>query len=75
MLAHLLGRNKGVAIKHLHLVDIRNLRIPLPPLEPQEAFARRTVAAQGLQIPQRAALNDLATLFACLQHRAFRGEL
>ena len=27
MLSHLLGKNKGIAIKHLHLVDIRGLEI------------------------------------------------
>lgn len=75
MLAHLLGKNKGVAIKHLHLVDVRNLRIPLPPISLQREFARRVTAVEALKTAQRASLAELDALFATLQHRAFRGEL
>ena len=75
MLAHLLGKNKGVAIKHLHLVDVRNLRIPLPPIPLQREFARRVTAVEALKTAQRASLAELDALFATLQHRAFRGEL
>lgn len=75
MLAHLLGKNKGVAIKHLHLVDVRNLRIPLPPLSLQREFAERVAAVERLKAAQRASLAELDELFASLQHRAFRGEL
>ncbi len=75
MLAHLLGKNKGVAIKHLHLVDVRNLRIPLPPIALQQEFARRVGAVEKLKAAQRTALAEQDALFATLQHRAFRGEL
>ena len=75
MLAHLLGKNKGVAIKHLHLVDVRNLSIPQPPLALQREFTRRVTAVESLKTAQRAALAELDALFATLQHRAFRGEL
>ena len=75
MLAHLLGKNKGVAIKHLHLVDVRNLRIPLPPILLQREFARRVTAVEALKKAQRASLAELDALFATLQYRAFRGEL
>jgi type I restriction enzyme S subunit len=75
MLAHLLGKNKGVAIKHLHLVDVRNLIIPLPPISLQREFARRVTAVETLKTAHRASLAELDALFASLQHRAFRGEL
>ena len=75
MLAHLLGKNKGVAIKHLHLVDVRNLRIPLPPISMQREFVRRVEVVEKLKRAQRASLAELDALFATLQHRAFRGEL
>jgi type I restriction enzyme S subunit len=75
MLAHLLGKNKGVAIKHLHLIDVRNLRIPLPPLPLQREFARHVTAVEALKTSHRASLTELDALFASLQHRAFRGEL
>jgi type I restriction enzyme S subunit len=75
MLAHLLGKNKGVAIKHLHLVDVRNLRIPLPPIALQQEFARLVRAVEKLKQAQRTALAEQDALFATLQHRAFKGEL
>lgn len=75
MLAHLLGKNKGVAIKHLHLVDVRNLRIPLPPVMKQREFAERVAAVERVKAVQRASLAELDELFAALQQRAFRGEL
>ena len=75
MLAHLLGKNKGVAIKHLHLVDVRNLQIPLPPLPLQRRFAAIVESVERQKARQRAHLAELDALFASLQHRAFRGEL
>jgi type I restriction enzyme S subunit len=75
MLARLLGKNKGVAIKHLHLIDVRTLRIPLPPIELQGEFTRRVTAVERLKTAHRASLAELDALFASLQHRAFRGEL
>jgi type I restriction enzyme S subunit len=75
MAAHLLGWNKGVAIKHLHLVDIRNLQIPVPPIELQNTFAGRAEAVEALRAGSRKSLGQLETLFASLRHRAFRGEL
>ncbi|HYF51403.1 MAG TPA: restriction endonuclease subunit S [Planctomycetota bacterium] len=59
MLAHLLEKNKGVAIKHLHLVDVRNLRIPLPPIESQRNFAQRVGKVEKLKTAHRASLAEL----------------
>lgn len=75
MLAHLLGKNKGIAIKHLHLIDIRNLRITLPPIALQRAFAERITSVGNLRMAQRESLTEFDSVFASLQHRAFRGEL
>ena len=49
--------------------------ISLPPLLEQDIFASRIKAVEVLKITQRSALLQLDTLFASLQHRAFRGEL
>ena len=38
-------------------------------------FARRVMAVERLKTAHRASLAELDTLFATLQHRAFRGEL
>jgi len=32
---------KGAALKHLHLIDLRNLLVPLPPLEEQERIVAK----------------------------------
>jgi hypothetical protein len=41
----------------------------------QHEFARRAAAIQKLKTAHRRSLVELDTLFASLQHRAFRGEL
>jgi len=53
----------------------QDLQIPLPPMALQGAFADRIAAIETLKGTQRASLAELDTLFASLQHRAFRGEL
>lgn len=47
----------------------------LPPIKLQREFTRRVTAVETLKTAQRASLAELDTLFATLQHRAFRGEL
>ena len=66
---------KGIAIRHLHLVDFKRLKLLLPPLSLQQEFARRVEAIERLKATHRESLAHLDTLFASLQHRAFRGEL
>lgn len=51
------------------------IRLIFPPIELQHEFARRIAAVEKLAAAQRASLAELDALFACLQHRAFRGEL
>ena len=75
MQVRLLGKNKGVAIKHLHLIDIRSLKIPIPPLDLQKRFATIVTAIEKQKARHRAHLEELDTLFASLQSRAFRGDL
>lgn len=75
MLSYLLGKNKGIAIKHLHLVDVRNLELPLPPLPVQETYTSRIHSIERLSAAESESLALLDALFASLQHRAFRGEL
>ena len=54
---------------------LASVMIELPPLALQREFARRVAAVEKLKTAQRAALAELDSLFAALQHRAFRGEL
>lgn len=63
------------AQKNINLAILRDLNVPLPPLELQHEFARRVAAVEKLKTAHRASLAELDALFAALQHRAFRGEL
>lgn len=54
---------------------LRELSVPVPPLNLQRAFAARVAAIDKLKAEHRAHLAKLDALFASLQHRAFRGEL
>jgi type I restriction enzyme S subunit len=71
----LMEKNKGIAVKHLHLVDIKSLVVPIPPFELQQAFSQRTAAVQKVKREHRRSLESLDRLFSSLQHRAFRGEM
>ena len=63
------------AQKNINLALLRNLVVPVPPIELQREFARRVTAVETLKTAHRASLAELDALFATLQHRAFRGEL
>lgn len=66
---------KGVAVRGINLGDVKLMPIIMPDVGEQREFARRARAADELKMFQRAALTELDSLFASLQHRAFRGEL
>jgi type I restriction enzyme S subunit len=71
----LLRQRVGGAQPNLSQELVRNLMIPLPPMELQRTFAARIAACSKLLAGHNAALTKLAVLFASLQQRAFRGEL
>lgn len=54
---------------------LRELSVPVPPIELQHEFARRVAAIDRLKADQRTSLAEMDALFASLQQRAFRGEL
>jgi len=66
---------KGIGVPNLHLKEIRQTRIPVPPIELQRKFARLVNVTELESKAHRASLAELDALFASLQHRAFRGEL
>jgi len=55
--------------------DVKSFQINVPPLAVQSEFSRRVGAVEKLKAAHCASLAELDTLFASLQHRAFRGEL
>jgi len=65
----------GIANHDLGLNRMVNIEFYLPPLLLQQEFARRVEAIEQLKTTHRESLVHLDTLFASLQHRAFRGEL
>ncbi|WP_328434808.1 restriction endonuclease subunit S [Streptomyces sp. NBC_00425] len=71
----ILGRNRQGVKAGLNFDDVRSLETPCPPIELQEEFAKRIKLGRELRELHRAHLAELDGLFACLQHRAFRGEL
>jgi len=54
---------------------LRGLHVPVPPIELQRIFALKLHEVDKLKAIIQKSLADLDTLFASLQHRAFRGEL
>jgi type I restriction enzyme S subunit len=65
----------GAIFKNITTTDIKRTKIPLPPLELQQAFAIRVSAVERLKETHRKHLAELDALFTSLQHRAFKGEL
>lgn len=71
----LLNNRVEGARANISLTDLRELDLPVPPIQLQREFARRVRAVENLKTTQRASLAEMDALFATLQHRAFRGEL
>ncbi len=66
---------KGATFREITLGRLRELPLPVPPLVLQQEFAHRVAAVEKLKSAHRASLAQMDSLFAALQHRAFRGEL
>lgn len=73
---HLLRAGKTTSgLNTISVSEVRGTPVALPPVSLQSEFARRVTAVEKLKTAQRASLAELDSLFATLQHRAFRGEL
>jgi type I restriction enzyme, S subunit len=68
-------RTKGAAVQGINLGDLRNLPLLKPTFDLQRQFAARVKVGRATHLKSAASLARLDTLFASLQHRAFRGEL
>ena len=64
----------GSTSKHLNVKELRKLPVLLPPLDLQRRFAVIVASVEQQKAGQRAHLDELDTLFASLQSRAFRGD-
>ncbi|WP_295760597.1 restriction endonuclease subunit S [Undibacterium sp.] len=65
----------GHGTKRLDALGLREIRVLQPPESLQKVFASHAHAVRALKNHHSTALAELDTLFASLQHRAFRGEL
>ena len=73
--SYLVGRGVGGAQPNISQGIVKSLAIPLPPLDLQNPFAAVVQSVEQQKAIQRAHLDELDTLFASLQSRAFRGDL
>lgn len=67
--------NRGGTQKFVALKDLRGMPLPLPPLDLQHQFADIVTSIEQQKARLRTHLDELDTLFAALQSRAFNGEL
>jgi type I restriction enzyme, S subunit len=65
----------SATIAHLTGVKLKKLPLPLPGINLQHRFAAIVESVERQKANQRAHLDELDTLFASLQSRAFRGDL
>jgi type I restriction enzyme S subunit len=65
----------GATREAITKAQAEELVIPIPPIQIQNEFAARLSVLLAIKASHRSALAELNTLFASLQHRAFRGEL
>lgn len=66
---------KTVTMSTIDQDGLKQISVPIPPLEQQKIFSERLKAIDGIRLQHLAASLEQDTLFASLQHRAFRGEL
>jgi type I restriction enzyme S subunit len=72
---YLAQKAKGAIMEGLNMGIIKELPIPLAPMELQHAFAQRVASIARARAAHQQSEAQLEDLFASLQHRAFRGEL
>jgi type I restriction enzyme S subunit len=66
---------KGAIMEGLNMGIIKEMPIPLVPIGLQEQFSEKLKSVGAFTAGQRRSEAELGSLFACLQDRAFRGEL
>ena len=72
---HFLKETRTVSQPTLNIGLIKNAPVIHPPVDLQRRFAAIVESVEQQKASQRAHLDELDTLFASLQSRAFRGDL
>ena len=65
----------GAVVKNLNTTLVKQVSVPVPPLDLQHRFAAVVESVERQKARQQAHLAELDTLFASLQSRAFMGDL
>jgi len=68
-------RPTETTIPHISPIELKSFTFPCPPYDLQQIFAHKASLLEKISAGHESALSMLDTLFASLQHRAFRGEL
>jgi type I restriction enzyme S subunit len=72
---YLAQKAKGAIMEGLNMGIIKEMPIPLAPIDLQVEFVERLTQVGANKAAQRRSEANLEALFGSLQHRAFRGEL
>lgn len=68
-------RVKGIGVPDLHLVEIRDFKVAVPPFCEQLTFENFVLKAEKLRKKQMQSAQEITELFKWLMHKAFRGQL
>ena len=69
------AKEVGGIQKHFNIGALRNLSIPVPPIELQTQFARIVEKTDALKTQYQQSLQEMESLYGSLSQRAFKGEL
>ncbi|MBL7234167.1 restriction endonuclease subunit S [Komagataeibacter oboediens] len=64
-----------IGMANINAKELCKISLPIPPRQLQDAFSNRLAEVDKERLKFEAAIAESNTLFASLQHRAFRGEL
>lgn len=73
--AFMMAKASSTTLPYMNKTVCNSIPVFVPPLGLQQTFATRIQTIDGLRTNHRTALSELDSLFAVLQHQAFRGEL
>lgn len=67
-------RVKGIAVPDLHLVEIKDFDIIVPPMEKQRKFSQVVTRIEQLKVIQQESTEEINRLFHSLMHKVFKRE-
>jgi type I restriction enzyme S subunit len=68
-------QQRGVRQKNLNLSMIRNLEVPVPPIELQQKFAQIVEKVETMRKIHNQSNQEINKLFNTFAQKAFKGEL